>query len=58
LTKQVHRLRFIASGGVLKNVLREADESDEDLMLAEDGDGGEPELFFDWQRHIRRYAKR
>jgi hypothetical protein len=58
LTRQVHRLRFIASGGLLKNVLREADESDEDLMLAEDGEGGEPELFFDWRRHIRRYEKR
>jgi len=58
LTKQVHRLRFIASGGLLKNVLREADETDEDLMLAEDGEGGGPELFFDWRREIKRYAKR
>jgi hypothetical protein len=58
LTRQVHRLRFIASGGVLRDVLREADESDEDLMLAEDGEGGEPTLFFDWRREIRRYAKR
>jgi plasmid rolling circle replication initiator protein Rep len=59
LTKQVHRLRFIASGGALKNVLREADESDEDLMLAEDGEGvGDPELFFDWRRAVKRYVKR
>jgi plasmid rolling circle replication initiator protein Rep len=61
LTKQVYRLRFIASGGVLKNVLREFDESDEDLMLlSEDGSEGEEQklLFFDWRRDIRRYTKR
>jgi plasmid rolling circle replication initiator protein Rep len=59
LTRQVHRLRFIASGGALKNILRETEESDEDLMLAEDGEGGgEPELFFDWRRAIKRYTKR
>jgi len=58
LTKQVHRLRFIASGGLLKNVLREADETEQDLMLAKDGEASEPELFFDWRREIKRYAKR
>jgi plasmid rolling circle replication initiator protein Rep len=58
LTSQVHKLRFIASGGVLKNVLREDDESEQDLLLAEDGEGGEPVLFFDWRRAIKRYVKR
>jgi len=60
LTKQVHRLRFIASGGVLKNILRETEETEQDLLLADDdGDGGgDPELFFDWRREIRRYTKR
>jgi plasmid rolling circle replication initiator protein Rep len=58
LTRQVHKLRFIASGGVLKNILRESDETDQDLMLAEDGEPGEPELFFDWQRGIKRYMRR
>jgi hypothetical protein len=63
LTKQVHRLRFIASGGLLKNVLREAEETEQDLLLADDADDDkdekqEPELFFDWQRHIKRYEKR
>jgi len=57
LTKQVHQLRFIASGGVLKDILREGEEKEEDLLLAEDGEGGEPELFFDWERSIRRYVK-
>jgi plasmid rolling circle replication initiator protein Rep len=58
LTRQVHRLRFIASGGALKDILRESDESDEGLMLAEDGEPGEPELFFDWRREIKRYVRR
>jgi hypothetical protein len=58
LTRQVHRLRFIASGGVLRDVLREAEESERDLLLAEDGEGGEPTLFFDWRRELKRYARR
>jgi hypothetical protein len=60
LTKQVHRLRFIASGGALRGVLREADETERDLLLAdENGEGvGEPTLFFDWRRELKRYAKR
>ena len=61
LTKQVHRLRFIASGGALRNVLREDEESNEDLLLLDDeSDGSEEQemLFFDWRREIRRYVKR
>jgi hypothetical protein len=62
LTRQVHRLRFIASGGALKNVLRETEETEQDLLLADESDDAKadekPELFFDWRRHIRRYAKR
>jgi len=59
LTKQVHRLRFLASGGVLRNMLREFEESEQDLLLAdEDGEGGDPVLFFDWRREIRRYVEK
>jgi hypothetical protein len=58
LTKQVHRLRFIASGGALKDILRETEETEQDLLLADEGEGGEPELFFDWRREIKRYTKR
>ena len=59
LTKQVHRLRFLASGGVLRNMLRESEESEQDLLLAdEDGEGGDPVLFFDWRREIRRYVEK
>jgi hypothetical protein len=59
LTRQVFRLRFIASGGVLKNVLRETEETEQDLLLAdEDGEGeaSDPQLFFNWRRDIKRYT--
>jgi len=59
LTRQVHKLRFVASGGVLKNVLRESDESEQDLLLADgNGEGGDPVLIFSWRREIRRYVER
>jgi len=61
LTQQVHHLRFIASGGVLKNVLREGEETESDLLLADDPsatDASEPDVYFRWHRTIRRYVKR
>jgi len=61
LTKQVYHLRFIASGGVLKDVLREGEETESDLLLADDptgDDASEPDVFFKWHRTIRRYVKR
>ena len=59
LTKQVHKLRFLASGGILRNMLRESEESEQDLLLlGEDSEGGDPVLFFNWRREIRRYAER
>ena len=59
LTKQVYRLRFLATGGVLRNMLREFETSEEDLLLAgEGGEGGDPVMFFNWRREIRRYVER
>lgn len=62
LTRQVHKLRFVASGGALKNILRETEETESDLLLADqasdlDADD-KPQVFFDWQRNVKRYAKR
>jgi len=59
LTRQLHKLRFIASGGILKDVLRENDESNDDLLVL--GEGETPEgsrLYFDWRRPVRRYKRR
>jgi len=58
LTAQVYKLRFVASGGVLKDVLRETDESDEDLMLLDEGgDSGDLVLHFEWKRQLKRYVE-
>lgn len=58
LTRQLFKLRFIASGGVLKDVLRESEETDEQLMLL-NPDSPEamkkPEFFASWDRPVQRY---
>lgn len=59
-TRQLHKLRFVASGGALKNLLKEKDEEkDEDLMLLGEAGGGdeEPSLFFDWDKPASRYRR-
>lgn len=60
LTRQVHHLRFIASGGALKDALREDEETEEDLILADDpaetpDDGAR--VAFSWKRKEKRYRK-
>jgi hypothetical protein len=56
LTRQVFKLRFFASGGVLKDMLREADESDREPVEGGDGDD-EPSIWpFYWWRSIKRYT--
>lgn len=60
MTKQVHRLRFVATGGVLKDVLREDDESNQDLILAgevaeQEDDGAR--LAFNWRSRDKRYRR-
>jgi hypothetical protein len=59
LTRQLYRLRFIASGGVLKNVLREYDERSEEMLLLGDGEiDKEASLYFDWRPPVRRCKRR
>jgi len=59
MTRQLRKLRFIASGGLLKDVLRPEDEKEEDLLLLGDGEKAdeEPEVFFDWQKNEQRYKR-
>lgn len=60
LTRQVHRLRFIATGGALKDVLREDEETNEDLILADDPSPGVQDLSrvaFRWRRVESRYRR-
>lgn len=62
MTKQVHKLRFMATGGVLKDVLRQDEETDEDLIVADDvaeqpdeDDGAR--LAFSYRPSDRRYRR-
>ncbi|MCG9116997.1 protein rep [Laribacter hongkongensis] len=60
MTRQVHKKRFIASGGALKDVLRVDDEADKDLALAGDSASAEDDgtrLAFNWREHERRYRR-
>jgi len=60
LTKQLHKTRAIAIGGVLKEYLSEEEPEDlinagiEDEEISED----DPKLIFDWGTIVRRYKKR
>ena len=60
MTEQVHKLRFMATGGVLKDVLRQDEESDQDLIMGDDvaeqpDDGAR--LAFSWRPSDRRYRR-
>jgi plasmid rolling circle replication initiator protein Rep len=63
ITRQLWKLKFIASGGVLKGVLRAEKESEKDLLLLRDADPSDESasqlasLFFNWHRQPRRYKR-
>jgi len=56
LTRQMHKMRAIATGGVLKEYLKELEQDPEDLVGqdAED-DVGEGHLYFGWKRKEKKY---
>lgn len=57
LTKQLHKTRAVAVGGVLKKYFQELEQEPDDLI----GEGEEPdsvdegELFFGWKRQEKKY---
>jgi plasmid rolling circle replication initiator protein Rep len=58
LTRQMFRVRSIATGGVLKQYLKELEEDPEDLIGEGDTDPDtekNSELFFGWRRGEKRY---
>lgn len=60
MTEQVHKLRFMATGGVLKDVLRADEESDQDLIIADDAAEQEDDgarLAFSYRPTDRRYRR-
>ncbi|MBC8955028.1 protein rep [Xenorhabdus sp. PB62.4] len=60
LTRQTHKRRFIATGGALKDVLKLEQETNEDLILADemaDGSDDGSRLAFGWEISERRYRR-
>jgi hypothetical protein len=58
LTRQMHKMRTIATGGVLKKYLRELEEEPEDLIGEDEeaeGDLDEGHLYFGWKRKVKKY---
>ncbi|WP_247190361.1 protein rep [Escherichia coli] len=60
LTRQLHKRRFISTGGALKNVLQLDRETNEDLVMAdgvneEEDDGSR--LAFSWETEIKKYRR-
>jgi hypothetical protein len=58
LTTQLHKTRAVATGGILKEYLRELEKEPEDLIHADDGepDNCIASLIFDWEQRIKKYA--
>ena len=56
LTRQMHRMRCIATGGILKDYLKALEEEPEDL-IGDDGkdDVDEGHLYFGWKRKVKKY---
>lgn len=57
ITRQLRNLRFVASGGVLKDVLRPDEESQEDLLLLRESQPCDEKasVFFGWKIVQKRY---
>jgi hypothetical protein len=61
LTSQLYKTRAIATGGILKQYLKELEEEPEDLVHADengliDPDETSPRLAFDWKETAKRYV--
>jgi plasmid rolling circle replication initiator protein Rep len=56
LTRQMHKMKGVITGGVLKDYLKELEEEPKDL-IGEDGQGevDEGHLYFGWKRDKKRY---
>ena len=59
MTKQVHKMRFVATGGVLKGILKPDDEITNEEMISsseETEDVGEGRVAFQFNSEYRRYV--
>ncbi len=60
ITRQLRKRRFVASGGILKDILRPDKETEEDLLLLREAEPSDEEasVFFDWNRPVGRYKRK
>lgn len=60
LTRQTHKRRFVASGGVLKDVLQEDKESNQEMVMADgmaEGEDDGSRIGFTWRTSERKYRR-
>lgn len=57
LTRQMHKMRTIATGGVLKEYLKELEQEPDDLIGKDETETGvdEGHLYFGWKRKDKKY---
>ena len=59
LTKQMHKIRTVATGGVLKKYLKQLEEEPEDLIGRDEnktkGEIDEGHLLFGWKSEVKKY---
>lgn len=57
LTRQLHKMRCVATGGVLKEYLKELEQDPDDLIGKDENDQSidEGSLYFNWRRQDKRY---
>ena len=56
LTRQLHKTRAVAVGGVLREYMRELEQEPEDLIGEDDrGEVDEGHLYFGWKRQQKKY---
>jgi plasmid rolling circle replication initiator protein Rep len=63
LTDQLHKMRFVDSGGVLKGILKDDKMTDEELIHTDESQNSEEEktgesMTFGWRPDIKKYTKR
>ncbi|MEH2303910.1 protein rep [Nostoc sp.] len=57
LTRQLHKSRAIAVGGILRQYMRELEEKNQDLIdeSEETDEVDEESLYFRWERKLQRF---
>jgi plasmid rolling circle replication initiator protein Rep len=58
LTRQLHKTRAVAVGGILRKYTRELESAKEDVVDEVDGVVDEERLFFQWKGKLKKYKER